>query len=183
LRLGIDNAEKWVRLFLSLKPLPAVQEIEVSSISVNKFLFVLSLLVPLALILTTCGSPAPPLTGTTWQLTSYGSLSTQKPVVAEEGFITFGKDGKFTGIGACNRFEGDYEVKNNQIILSSIVWDVGGNVFCPEPQMSQESGVYEVLKGTVGFKVEGKTLTITSPLSETDGLVLVFEAVANNAGN
>ena len=127
--------------------------------------------------------PAPSLTGTTWKLTSYGRVDSPESAVSEEGFITFSQDGKFTGIGACNRFEGDYEVKNAQIILSSIVWDVGGNVSCPEPQMSQESGVWEVLKDTAGFKIEDNTLTITRKTLTQGELVLVFEAVANSTGN
>ena len=143
------------------------------------------ILFAIAMIISACSpsEPAPSLIGTNWKLTSYGRVNSLNPVVAEEGFINFSQDGKFTGIGACNRFEGDYEVKNAQIILSSIVWDVGGNVSCPEPQMSQESGVWDVLKGTVDFKIDDQTLTLTRPLTETDALVLVFEAVANSTGN
>ena len=39
--------------------------------------------------------------------------------------------------------------------------------------MSQESGVYTVLQGTVDFKIKGDTPTITSSKN-----FLVFEAVA-----
>jgi len=150
----------------------------------NKLFWVLDWIVLAALVLAACGSPAPSLTGTTWKLTSYGRVDALSPVVDDsQGTITFDTAGKLTGIGACNQFEGNYEVKGNQIVLSPLTWDVGGNKFCPEPQMSQESGVWEVLKGTVDFKIKGNTLTITRPLTETDALVLVFEAVANNAGN
>ena len=128
--------------------------------------------------------PNEPLVGTTWKLTSYGLANSPKPAVPEsKGMIIFGADAKVTGIGACNQFEGDYEVKSNKIVLSPLTWDVGGNKFCPEPQMSQESGVWDVLKDTVDFKIKGNTLTITRPLTETDGLVLAFEAVANSTGS
>jgi heat shock protein HslJ len=150
----------------------------------KKILFVLSGSVIVALVLAACGAPSASLTGTTWKLTSYGRVDSLSPVVADsEGTITFGTEGKLTGVGACNRFEGDYTVKGNQIVLNPLTWDVGGNKFCPEPQMSQESGVWDVLQGTVDFKIEGNTLTVTRPLTETDALVLVFEATANNAKN
>jgi len=142
-------------------------------------------LISIALILAACTpKPPTPLTGTTWKLASYGRVDSLSPVVADsQGTITFDTTGKLTGIGACNQFEGNYELKGNQIVLTPLTWDVGGNKFCPEPQMSQESGVWDVLKGTVDFKIEDKTLTITRPLSETAALVLVFEAAANSAGN
>jgi len=121
------------------------------------------------------------LTGTAWKLTSYGRVNSLNPVVAEEGTLTFSADGKLTGVGACNEFSGTYEVKGQQIIFSRFDW---GSKFCPEPQMTQESTVYDTLDNhTVDFKIEENTLTITRPLTETDALVLVFEAVANSTGS
>lgn len=141
----------------------------------------LVILFAIAMMISACSpaEPAPSLTGTTWKLTSYGSLTTQKPVVAEEGTLTLSADGKVTGVGACNEFSGTYEVKGQQIIFNQFDW---GSMFCPEPQMSQESTVYDTLDNhTVDFKLEGNTLTLTRPLSETAGLVLVFEAVNGSA--
>ena len=143
----------------------------------------LVILFVIALLISACSpaKPAPSLTGTTWKLTSYGSLSTQKPVVAEEGTLTLSADGKLTGIGACNEFSGTYEVKGGQIIFSHFEW---GSTYCPEPQMSQESTVYDTLDNhTVDFKLERDTLTFTRSLSETAGLVLVFEPATNGTGN
>ena len=137
----------------------------------------------IAMIISACSpaEPAASLTGTTWKLTSYGRVDSLSPVVAEEGTLTLGTDGKLTGVGACNEFSGTYEVKGQQIIFSDFDW---GSKFCPEPQMTQESTVWDTLnKRTVDFKVEGNTLTVTRPLTETDALVLVFEAAANTAEN
>ena len=153
----------------------------------KKYLFILSLLIIASMVLTACGGAAatePPaaieapaetaasLTGTTWKLTTYGRVDSPEPAVAEEGFITFSTNGTLTGLGACDQFEGNYEVKGNQIVLSPLTWGVGGHNYCPEPQMSQESGVYEVLQGTIDFKIKGNTLTITN--TDMDQ-VLVFE--------
>ena len=109
------------------------------------------------------------LTGTTWKLTAFGRVDSPSPAVPDsKGVITFGADGKLTGIGACNEFNGNYEVKDNQIILSNLAW---GTEPCPEPQMTQELA-WE-LEGTVDFKIQGNTLTITNK-----DMVLVFEVVA-----
>ena len=124
--------------------------------------------------------PAPSLTGTTWKLTSYSRVDSLNPVAAEEGTLTLSPDGKLTGVGACNEFSGTYEVKGQQIIFGHFDW---GSKFCPEPQMTQESTVYDTLDNhTVDYKVEGNTLTLTRPLTGSD-FVLVFEAVANSTGN
>jgi heat shock protein HslJ len=102
------------------------------------------------------------------------------PVVAEEGDLTLGTDGRYTGISACTEFSGTYEVKGNQIIFGP--WD-SGSKFCPEPQMTQESTVYDTISNhTVDYKIEGNTLTLTRPLSGSD-FVLVFEAVTDSTGN
>jgi heat shock protein HslJ len=135
----------------------------------------LIILVGIAVIVSACAQGAiepASLIGITWKLTGYGRVGSPEPAASEEGFITFSTDGTLTGIGACNRFEGDYEVRDNQITLSQLVWDVGGNVYCPYPQMSQESGVYQVLKGTVDFKIKDNTMTITK-----DEIFLEFETV------
>lgn len=143
----------------------------------------LVILFAIAVMISACSpaESAPSLTGTTWKLTSYGSLTTQKQVVAEEGILTLSTDGKLTGVGACNEFSGTYEVKGGQIIFSRFEW---GSTYCPEPQMRQESTVYDTLDNhTVDFKLEGNILTVTRALSDTAGFVLVFEAVANSTGN
>lgn len=142
----------------------------------------LVILFAIALMSSACSpaEPAPSLTGTTWNLTSYSRVDSPDPVAAEGGTLTLSPDGKLTGVGACNEFSGTYEVKGGQIIFGHFDW---GSTFCPEPQMTQESTVYDTLDNhTVDFKVEGKTLTLTRPLSESD-FVLVFEAVANGTGN
>lgn len=143
----------------------------------------LVILFVIATMISACSpaEPAPSLTGTIWKLISYGRVDSLNPVVADEGTLTLSADGKLAGVGACNEFSGTYEVREGQILFSRFEW---GSTYCPEPQMSQESTVYETLDNhTVDFKLEGNTLTITRPLSETAGFVLVFEAVGNNTGN
>ena len=111
------------------------------------------------------------LLGTTWKLTAYGTVANPIPAESDKGTITFGKDGKLSGLGACNEFSGDYEINGDQITLSPIDW---GSEQCAYPQMNQESGVYEILKdGTASFKIEGDILTITSK-----NKALVFERVS-----
>ena len=44
---------------------------------------------------------------------------------------------------------------------------------CPDPQMTQEGAVFQVLTNTASFKVDGSTLTITNK-----DMMLVFISVA-----
>src|SRR5688572_15559151 len=63
------------------------------------------------------------LVSTTWKLTSYGLADSPKPTVPEsEGMIIFDANGTATGIGACNQFSGEYEVKGEHVAVSAINW-------------------------------------------------------------
>ena len=115
------------------------------------------------------------LTGTSWKLTSYGSASAQTPAVpGVETTLTFGADGKLGGNLGCNSMGGDYSVSGQNITLGAVF---STEMACPDPQMAQEGIAFQVLKSndTVGFKLDGSTLTITS----ADGKnALVFTAIA-----
>jgi len=125
--------------------------------------------------------PNEPLLGTTWKLTSYGLANSPKPAFPEsEGMIIFGADGKVKGIGACNQFEGDYEVKGEQITVGTINW---GSENCPNPDMRQELQMSILLKDIAGFKINGNTLTLTKKMPNGHDVVITFEAVANSKGN
>jgi heat shock protein HslJ len=137
-------------------------------------------LVVIATMVSACSqTPQEPasLTGTTWKLTTFGRVDSPAAAVADsEGTITFATDGKVEGVGACNEFHGEYEVKGDQITIGLLSW---GSENCPEPKMTQESTFYDVLSfQTVDFKIVGNTLTIKRMTLMRGELVLVFEAVS-----
>jgi heat shock protein HslJ len=127
----------------------------------NKIYYPLfTLLVAAGLIFSACvsqGSPAG-LPGSSWKLVSYGPAG--KPTLAAAGIQTsldFGRDGKVSGSMGCNSFSGDYQVKIGKVVFGQMAATMKA---CPDPQMTQESAVFQVLAGSVRFQVEGKILTI-----------------------
>jgi len=129
--------------------------------------------VVLLLALSAC-SNSRGLAGTSWKLTSYGPASTQTPAApGVETALTFGADGTLSGHLGCNNMSGDYSISGQSITLGAISSTL---MACPDPQMTQEGVAFQVLKSndTVGFKLDGNTLTITS----SDGKnALVFAAI------
>lgn len=123
-------------------------------------ILLISLLIATGQILSACASneAAVVLSGYTWKLVSYGSLANPTPAVPDvKTGMTFGKDGSLNGNVGCNSFGGDYKVKGDQITFGPIMATL---MACPEPLMQQESTVFNVLTGTVNFKIDGELLTI-----------------------
>ena len=101
----------------------------------------------------------PSITGS-WKLTSQGSTDSPTAALTDvTAALTFDANGKLTGNGGCNQLGGNYEITGDQITFGPIT---STRKRCPEPQMSQEDIVIQVLTDTASFKVEGNILTITN---------------------
>jgi heat shock protein HslJ len=127
-------------------------------------------LLVLMFALAACGNAAPGLTGVTWKLVSYGppdQLTAAAPNV--ETSLVFGEDGKVSGSMGCNQFGGSYETKGDQISFGPLAATL---MACPEPAMSQETAVLAILSGTVTYKLDGNSLTLTGQ----DGSLANFSA-------
>lgn len=93
-----------------------------------------------------------------WKLVSYGPASTQVPAVTDvETSIEF-KDGQMSGNVGCNGFGGDYSVEGDTIKFGPVMSTM---MYC-EAVAKQELGTLAVFQETVGFVLDGNTLTITS---------------------
>jgi heat shock protein HslJ len=128
----------------------------------QKLSITIPILIVTMILLAACSSTATPpsLSGTTWKLVSYGPLNGQVP--AESGIETslvFGSDGQASGNLGCNSFGGAFTQKDDQVTFGPLASTM---MACPDPQMTQESTAFQVLTGSVKFKVDGDTLTITS---------------------
>ena len=137
----------------------------------KKYLLVL---LAIGLLISACAPQAAgaSITGS-WKLVSYGSVNSLTPAVPNvDARLTFDKDGKLSGNGGCNSLGGDYKVKGDQITFGAVAATL---MACPDPQMAEESAVYQVLTDTASFKIEGNMLTITNK-----GMMLVLEATAGN---
>ena len=140
----------------------------------NATLFLMTLTLAGALVLSACAAPAATaasLSGTTWRLVSTASMGTQTPAVPNVPTkLAFAKDGTLAGNLGCNSIGGSYTVKGNQITFGQLSTTL---MACPDPQMAQEANAFLVLKDTAGFKLDGSTLTITSA---DHGTTLTFVA-------
>ena len=117
----------------------------------------------LLLALSACATNSASLTGNSWKLVSYGSVTGQVPAVANvETSLTFGTDGKISGKLGCNSMGGDYAVADGNITFNKVY---ATEMACPDPQMGQEGIAFLVLQNMTTFKIDGSTLTINS----TDG--------------
>lgn len=116
------------------------------------------------LVLTGCSGQERSLVGT-WNLSAYGPITA---VSGSQASITFNEDGTLSGTSGCNGFGGEYTVDGDEITFSGLVSTL---MACDEPLMSQEGAMFQVLNGTVAYRIEGDMLTITNA-----GMTLVFVA-------
>jgi heat shock protein HslJ len=125
---------------------------------VKKYLLTL-LIFTLAMAACTAGNESASLIGA-WKLTSYGPVASPKPAVADtEAGLTFNQDGTITGNSGCNGFGGNYKVEDDKVTFDQITSTL---MACDQARMEQESAVHQVLTGTVTYKIEGSTLTLTN---------------------
>lgn len=114
-----------------------------------------------------------PLIGS-WRLTAYGPVDSTTPAAPDvDAILIFGEDGTLAGSTGCNELGGDYVIEGDQITFGQIVSTL---ILCPDLQMAQEETMFQVLRETASFNIEGDTLTITN-----NDTVLVFEAIASAA--
>ena len=127
-------------------------------------------IVMLLMVLSACSSATSGLTNITWKLVSYGPADKPTPAVpGVETSLVFEDNGKVSGTMGCNQFGGDYKAKGDQITFGPLAATL---MACPEPIMNQESAALGILSGTVTYKADGSSLTITG----ADGSVANFEA-------
>jgi heat shock protein HslJ len=129
--------------------------------------FIMLILVGLiALSISRTPIPGAGLTGTTWQLVSYGPSSHLTPAVANVATdLTFGIDGKITGSLGCNTFSGDYTLKDGKIDFGQLM---STRLTCEQALMAQESAAFQVLSGAVSYKKTGSSLVIYAAATDLE---------------
>ena len=119
------------------------------------------------LALTSCGTfgNSDLLSGTTWKLSSFGSISNPTAALPNiNSSLVFGKDGRMNGNVGCNSFGGDYKVSADQITFGPVLRTM---MACQGPVMQQEDAVMLVFSGTAKYTVDSGKLMITSTNGET----------------
>ena len=99
------------------------------------------------------------LSGTQWQLTSYGEPGSETPVVEEtEAVLQFEQDNQATGTSGCNSFGGQYQISNGEIAFPEIV---ATEMACPgEGVMEQEMAYFQALRNADSFELIDDELRI-----------------------
>ncbi len=108
------------------------------------------------------------VTGKVWLLES---LKGQAPVAGTFISAEFSTDGRISGSGGCNRYNGQYTVSGSTIQIKQPL--ASTMMACEQPVMDQETAYFAMLGEAQSFAVEGEQLT----LKGSGGTVLaVFKA-------
>ena len=97
-----------------------------------------------------------PLVGTEWHLVKM--MERELNISPEQFVFTFGKDGAFGGVGACNRMMGDYTVTEKGGMTFGGV--ASTRRMCPDAEL--ETRFAQVLESTTHYEIDGDMLMLLS---------------------
>jgi heat shock protein HslJ len=99
------------------------------------------------------------LTGTQWQLISFGAPGAEIPVVAGSTVtLEFNTNGQAGGSGGCNSYGGEYQVQDNVLSFSQIVSTL---MACADSNVTQqEQQFFQALESAGRFEHTEDQLTI-----------------------
>lgn len=128
----------------------------------KRFLFVMFAALSLAVVFVSCcacrkGKNNKPLTGTEWHLVRM--MSGDLSIKPDQFVFAFGKDGNFSGVGACNRMMGSYTATEKGGMT------FGGDMastrmMCPDIEL--ESKFAEILSTITHYEIDGDMLMLLS---------------------
>ncbi|MFD5426271.1 META domain-containing protein [Streptomyces sp. NPDC127084] len=112
-----------------------------------------------------------PLVGTKWTVSSLltGDRAASVPVGAEKrAYLVLGKDGSVRGSLGCNTFSGTAKVSESG---STITFGRLATTrrMCAPPQMTLESELGKVLRGTVSYELDHRRLSLTGTTGDGSG--------------
>lgn len=115
----------------------------------------------LAAMLLGCSSQDDPLTGTSWRLDSYGTISTPTDVMVGSPItLTFEPGGVLTGYSGCNTVEGEYETDGDAIAIN---YYTGPGLHCDGSAIVEQERMFlSILADAQSFTVTSDTLTLVS---------------------
>ncbi|WP_328891318.1 META domain-containing protein [Streptomyces sp. NBC_00316] len=77
--------------------------------------------------------------------------------------LTFGRDDSVEGSPGCNQIRGVATVSGAGVMFGRIN---GTGMMCPDPQMTVERALLEVLDGRATYRIDHRTLTLTAANGE-----------------
>ena len=97
-----------------------------------------------------------PLVGTEWQLVRM--MGTDIDVDDNQFVFQFLEDGRFSGVGACNRMMGDYSVTEKRAISFGEL--AGTRMMCPKVNL--EAQFTKILSQATHYEIDGDMLLLLS---------------------
>ena len=97
-----------------------------------------------------------PLVGTEWQLARM--MGTDIAVADDQFVFQFSEDGRFSGVGACNRMMGDYSVTEKRAISFGEL--AGTRMMCPN--INLETQLIKIISQATHYEIEGDMLLLLS---------------------
>ncbi len=118
-----------------------------------------------------------PITGTEWQLIEMNGKVIDRPEGGEQYSLRLGDDGRFSGMGDCNRCMGGYTLdeKRDRIEFSQVA---STRMMCPNQQ--QENQYFAILNDARGYKIDGQFLLL---LNDQRNIIASFKNVGNPDAN
>ena len=99
--------------------------------------------------LTGCGGdPIDLLAGGPWKIATIGDAEAKG--MKDDVTIEFSADKKVSGAGPCNRFMGGYELSGEGLSIGPLA---GTRMTCPQPQMDQETQLFDLLSRVYRFDI------------------------------
>jgi heat shock protein HslJ len=97
-----------------------------------------------------------PLVGTEWQLARM--MGTDIAVADDQFVFQFSEDGRFSGVGACNRMMGDYSVTEKRAISFGEL--AGTRMMCPN--INLEAQFTKIISQATHYEIDGDMLLLLS---------------------
>ena len=97
-----------------------------------------------------------PLTGTEWQLERM--MGQEVDIDADQFVFVFSNDGRFSGVGACNRMMGDYSITDKGAIKFGAL--AGTRMMCPKAHLEAE--FTKIISQATHYEIDGDLLLILS---------------------
>lgn len=97
-----------------------------------------------------------PLVGTEWQLARM--MGTDVAVADDQFVFQFSEDGRFSGVGACNRLMGDYSVTEKRAISFGEL--AGTRMMCPN--INLEAQFTKIISQATHYEIDGDMLLLLS---------------------
>lgn len=115
------------------------------------------------------------LTGN-WRLANMTEADLPTPMLPSTDLTADFAGGRVSGTGGCNRFNGSYQAKSNQLSIGPLASTFKA---CEESLMSQESRYLKALQGAQRYEMKAQGLQIFYQTDQGSGVLRFVSQTAN----